>query len=371
MVKSMRGGFIKAQAAKKAYNVAIKSKPVRTFITKSKPIVKEALGELSMTGAMTVLNKLEKTMKQPRGANGLALGPTRLEKYSNQSLNSTAVGSSTYSNTFYAYRPKVELKSPRQRYTQMTSILTNFTSTENRQGVGDVSLLDAVPVLNNPDSDSKYTNLSIKKAFDTVLRARMYSGDSAVEQYLSNTTIHLDSVSGEFLLTNGSTAAEVTIYDCIPEYDLGPSTYSSESYSVGYMSPFWCWSQGLTTDTLELEDNLSAGRLGAKPSLSVTFARSWKVIKRTKIRMTADAVHKHNFVCGINKTIPYQKYAQCSPSGGKFGGFCPTSMFVVRGLPTTTQQGPASLLNISANLELRYSSNLSQGTKAIVYDITT
>lgn len=367
----MRGGFIKPATARKAYNVAMKSKPVRTFVKKSTPILKEAMGELSMTGAMTALTKLEKTMKQPRGANGLALGPTRLEKYANQSLNSTAVGSSTYSNTFYAYRPKVDLKSPRQRYTQMTSILTNFTSNENRQGTGDVSLLDAVPVLNNPSDDAKYTNLSIKKAFDTVLRARMYSDTTAVDQPESNTTIHLDSVSGEFLLTNGSTAAEVSIYDLVPEFDLGPTTYASESYATGYMSPYWCWAQGLQTDTLELADNLSSGRLGSIPSNSVTFSRSWKVIKRTKIRMTADAVHKHNFVCGINKSIPYQRYAQCSTGGGKFGGYCPTTMFVVRGLPTSSVQAPAAALNISANLELRYSSNLNQSTKAIVYDITT
>lgn len=368
----MRGGYIKPASVKKAQKAYIAARRLGRAYKKAKPqIVKEAMGDLSITGALKVLDTLEKGMRQPIGSNGLALGPTKLDKFANQSLNSTAVGSSTYSSTFYAYRPKVALKSPRQRYTQMTSILTNLTGAANRQGTGDVSILDAVPVLNNPDTDSKYTNLSIKKAFDTVLRARMYSGTTAVDQYESNTTIHLDNVSAEFLITNGSTAAEVTIYDCVPQYDLGPSTYSSESYSLGYMSPYWCWAQGLQTDTLELGDNLSSGRLGSKPTDSVTFSRAWKVIKRTKIRMTSDAVHKHNFACGINKSIPYQRYAQASTGGGKFGGYCPTTMFVVRGLPTGSEQAPATVLNISANLELRYSSNLNQSTKAIVYDITT
>ncbi len=372
----MRGGFVPkpttVKKAKKVYNaLSGASRRVYRYYKKAEPIVREAYGDLSMHGALKALDTLEKGMKQPIGSNGLALGPTKLDKYANQSLNSTAVGSSTYSSTFYAYRPKVALKSPRQRYSQMTSILTNLTGAENRQGTGDVSLLDAVPVQNNPDSDSKYTNLSIKKAFDTVLRARMYSGETPVSQYESNTTIHLDNVSAEFLITNGSTAAELTIYDCVPQYDLGPTTYSTESYAVGYMSPFWCWSQGLLTDTLELEDNLSNGRFGSKPTDSVTFSRAWKVIKRTKIRMTSDAVHKHNFACGINKSIPYQRYAQASNGGGKFGGYCPTTMFVVRGLPSASQQSPETALNISANLELRYSSNLNQSTKAIVYDITT
>ena len=366
-----KGGF-KASTAKKAFNATMKSKAVRTFARKSTPIVKEALGDLSMTGALKVLNTLEKTMKQPQGSNGLALGPTKLEKYANQSLNSTAVGSSTYSNTFYAYRPAVDLKSPRQRYTQMTSIRTNIVSTENRQQQADVSLLDAAPVLNNPDSDAKYSNLTIKKAFDTVLRARMYSGSTAVDQLESNTTIHMDSVSGEFLITNGSEAAEVTIFDLVPQFDLGPTTYSSEYYATGYMSPSWCWSVGLGgSDTLELADSIGSGRLGSIPTMSVTFSRSWKVIKRTKIRMTSNAVHKHNFVCGINKSIPYQRYAQASTSGAKFGGYCPTTMLVVRGLPTSTQQAPAAALNVSCNLEFRYSSNLNQSTKAIVYDETT
>mgnify|MGYP000585126857 CR=1 FL=1 len=372
-VSTMRGGFKLSSSPTKlaSKRFMLRKRVAANAFKKAKPIIKEAFGELTMAGARKAQNALEKEMKKPIGSNGLALGPTRLDKFANQSLNSTAVGSSTYSNTFYAYRPKVTLRSPRQRYVMKTSIRTNFESASERQGAGDVSLLDAVPVLNNPNSDSKYSNLSIKKAFDTVLRARMFSGSTAVEQPESNTVIHLDNVTGEFLITNGSTASEVTIFDCIPQYDLGPSTYSTESYALGYMSPYWCWAQGLQTDTLELGDNLSQGRLGSVPTDSVTFSRAWKIIKRTKIRMTADAVHKHNFVCGINKSIPYQRYAQADTGGGKFGGYCPTTMIVTRGLPTSAAQAPVTSVNISCNLELHYSSNLNQATQAIVYDITT
>ena len=77
----------------------------------------------------------------------------------------------------------------------------------------------------------------------------------------SNMTIHLESVTAEMLLTNGDNGSEVTIYDCLPQYDLGPTTYVSEGYSTGYMSPNWCWGQGLSTESIELRDNLSAGNI--------------------------------------------------------------------------------------------------------------
>jgi hypothetical protein len=372
MVKSMRGGFIPNKTMRRVKSAGQAAKKSYTVLKKVVPVVKEATQELNMPGAISVLGKLEESMKQPKGSNGLALGPTKTLKFSNQSINSPAVGSSTYSNTFYAYRPKVALKSPRQRYRQKTAILTNKTIAENQQQLIDISLLDAVPVLNNPDSNAKYTNLSIKTAFDNVLRAEMTSGTTSVEQKLSNTSIHLDLVACEFLITNGSTAAEITIFDCVPQYDLGPTTYSNESYATGYMSPSWCWYQGLdAADTLFLNDQMTALDIGAKPTDSVTFSRAWKIIKRTTIRMTSDAVHKHNFVCGISKSIPYQRYAQASPSGGKFGGYCPTTMIMFRGLPTSTQQATSSEVNVSCNLEFRYSSNLNQNTQAIVYDSTT
>ena len=370
----MRGGFIPKNTMKRVKSAEKAAKTAYRFARKVTPIVKQATQELNMPGAISVLGKLEETMKQPKGSNGLALGPTKLEKFANQSINSTAVGSSTYSNTFYSYRPKVDLKSPRQRYRQKTAILTNKTIVENKQQVIDISLLDASPVKNNPDSNSKYTNLSIKAAFDNVLRAVMASGtgSGSITGLESNTTIHLDLVAGEFLITNGSTASEVTIYDCIPQYDLGPTVYSNESYAIGYMSPTWCWYQGLdAADTLYLNDQMAQSSIGSKPSDSVAFSRAWKIIKRTTIRMTADAVHKHNFVCGINKTIPYQRYAQASVDGAKFGGYCPTTMMMFRGLPTSTQQATASEINVSCNLEFRYSSNLNQNTQAIVYDSTT
>ena len=86
--------------------------------------------------------------------------------------------------------------------------------------------------------------------------------------------------------------------------------------------------------------------------------------------MTANSVHKHNLMVGINKSIPYQKMAQVSTGGGKFGGMCPTIMVVSRGLPTASLTATTSAVNISTNLELRTSSNLNQSPQALVYDDT-
>lgn len=363
----LRGGFRPNRMSKLAGTA---TKAYKAYKTVS-PILKEAKAELNARGALSVLTKLEKEFRAPKGANGLALGPTKTKQFAMQSIDSQAVGSSTYSNMFYAYRPPVTLKSPRQQYRQKTSIRTGFPSLVDKQAVADVSLLDAVPVSGNPLSDEKYTNLSIKDAFDKVLRVQMVSDTTQVTQPESNVSIHFENLTAEFLITNGETPAEITIYDLVPQYDLGPSTWVSDLYAKGYMSPFWCWQQGLASDTLNLNDILSYDDLGALPTDAVTFSRTWKVIKRTTVRMTSNAVHKHIACYGINKSIPYQRYAQASTGGAKFGGFCPTTMIVTRGLPNPNNQAANTQISFSCNLELRYSTNLNQSTQAISYDSTT
>jgi hypothetical protein len=75
-------------------------------------------------------------------------------------------------------------------------------------------------------------------------------------------------------------------------------------------------------------------------------------------------------MCGLNKSIPYQKMAQVSSDGGSFGGMCPTILIVTKGLPSSTELATSSKLNLSSNLELRTSSNLNQSPQAIIYDNT-
>ena len=338
--------------------------------------IKEAKKEVTIAGMAALMPKMAEGFKQPIGANGLRVGPTREKDFQEQKIDTKAVGASTYSSCYWMYRPKQTLKSPRQQYRFKTSIQTAIETSANYQGTLDLSLLHARPVKNNPTTgDSKYTNLSIKEAFDFVLRSQTkYTGESGTGTELiipeSNTTVHLESVTAETIITNGDNASEITIYDLVPQFDLGPSVYSSETYAIGYMSPLWCWYQGLESEAIELKDSLASANIGSNPSDSVTFSRSWQVVKKTKVTMTSNSTHKHNFMCGINKSIPYQKIAQVSSDGGSFGGMCPTILIISRGLPSATELATATKLNLSSNLEFRTSSNLNQSPQAIVYDNT-
>lgn len=370
-VYNLKGGFRKPTVASKITGMAKSRFPRTSSMLKS--VLKEAKKEVTIAGGMALLDKMAKDHKQPIGANGLRVGPTKEKEYQEQKIDTRAVGAGTYSSCYYMYRPKTTLKSPRQTYRYKTSVQTSVESNANAQTGRDVSILHARPVLNNPNDDTKYTNLTVQEAFTNVLRAKTeYTSNQLVDQELtipeSNMTVHLESVTAEMLITNGDKASEITIYDLVPQYDLGPTTYSSEGYAIGYMSPLWCWSEGLLNESIELRDALSWSNIGAKPSDAVTFSRTWTTIKKTRITMASNSVHKHNLMVGINKSIPYQKMAQASTSGSSFGGFCPTILVTTRGLPTSTLLADSSLMNISCNMELRCSSNLNQSPQAIVYN---
>lgn len=370
---NIKGGFSPKPYAASAAKMAAKIAPRATGMVYS--AIKEAKKEVTIAGGMALMDRMSKGYKQPIGSNGLRVGPTKEKDFQEQKLDTKAVGGGTYSSCYYMYRPKATLKSPRQTYRYKTSIQSAKTTSANQQTALDVSVLQARPVLNNPDSDSKYSTLTIQEAFTNVLRAKTeYTSSTLVDQELiipeSNMTLHLESVTAEMLITNGNNASEITIYDLVPQYDLGPTTYVNESYATGYMSPSWCWNQGLTSESVELRDNMSLQNIGSNPSDSVTFSRAWTVIKKTRVTMTSNSVHKHNLMVGINKSIPYQKMAQASSGGGSFGGFCPTIMLVSRGLPTSSLLADTSEYNVSCNLEFRCSSNLNQSPQAIVYNNT-
>ena len=369
---NIKGGFRKPVVARKLTSMVRRLPRTSTML---KSVLKEAKKEVTIAGGMALLDKMAKEHKQPIGSNGLRVGPTKEKEYQEQRIDTRAVGAGTYSSCYYMYRPKTTLKSPRQTYRYKTSVQTSVESAANSQTARDISVLHARPVKNNPNTDSKYTNLTIQEAFTNVLRAKTeYTSSQLVDQELiipeSNMTVHLESVTAEMLITNGDKASEITIFDLVPQYDLGPTTYSSEGYAEGYMSPLWCWSAGLLSESIELRDSLSWSNIGAKPSDSVTFSRSWTTVKKTRITMASNSTHKHNLMVGINKSIPYQKMAQASSDGGSYGGFCPTVLVVTRGLPTSTALADTSQMNISCNLELRCSSNLNQSPQAIVYNNT-
>ena len=61
---------------------------------------------MTIAGGMALLDKMAKDHKQPIGANGLRVGPTKEKEYQEQKIDTRAVGAGTYSSCYYMYRPK-------------------------------------------------------------------------------------------------------------------------------------------------------------------------------------------------------------------------------------------------------------------------
>lgn len=321
------------------------------------------IGQIAFTAA-----KLAAFKKNPIGVIGLSLMPTEARE---ASLSGAATGDVTTSATLYMYRP------PRKRsregainYAQKTNISWQKTTVDNQQVVTDVNLLDVVPVLNNPDTNSKYSNLSIKKAFDNYLATRTLSpagtGISLIEQQAS---LHFKSLQADLTIFNNSTnPVFVDMYEVVPQHDLGPTTYASETEATGYMSPKWTWAEGLGSDTIELEDNLGASTIGSNPFDSTTFSRTWKIVKRLRLNIPSRATHRHKSVYEINKTVSYQQYAQVSGSGGKFAGWNPSYMLCQKGGPSGTTMALASDISITSTMQLNYEAYPDTQGKVIIYD---
>jgi hypothetical protein len=318
------------------------------------------------TVAMTAL-RLSGALKQPIGFNGLSLMPSAAKE---RSVSGAATGDVTTSATMYAFRP------PRKRYregeiTYVQKAETTYqrTSLANIVAVGDINVLDAEPVLNNA-ATSPYSRLTIRKCFDEYLKSQVEDETSTYELKKQQTSIHVKSVSSELMVKNNSNdMALVDVYELVPQHALGPSTYSLQRYATGYMSPTWTYLSGLD-DALMLEDPLEISDTAAKPMNSTLWNRTWKVIKKVRLNLTANSLHRHKSSIAVNKTVSYPEAAQFSSSGGKFAGWNPTYMVVQKGGPTGTSTAAATDITYTCNMELKYTASTQEQAKVIVYDST-
>ncbi len=325
---------------------------------------REKLAQVPVAELVTIAVNAAKGEKSPQGADG-----TNLNAVINRdvSIIGSAVGDFTSSSSMYMYRPHRKRTLDGVNYVQKTRATTSQGAGAGTQNHWDLSVLDAVPVLDNPTDSTKYSNLTLKKAFDDFLVAAN-TGDDKLK--IQQTSIHMKSLSCEVNITNKETHSVIMdIYEVVPKHTLGPTTYSNEGRATGYMSPSWTWSQGLASDTPMLENNLTSGDVGCKPSDSVNFSRTWKVVKHVKVNLTAGSTHIHKMAYAINKTVSYQEYAQFSTSGGKLGGWNPSLLFRLRGVPTS-DNALASTANIvmAADMQLNYAGYMSEGARAIVFD---
>jgi len=366
-----RGGFKPSRFAKSANKVA------DVYLKSGKTAaVQEAFNQMTsadtLTGLMSLVATAAKKYKSPIGANGLSLEPPSSR---DQSVRSDAVGDITTSATMYMYRPaKRRLNDVGDvNYAQKTMVTTALSSAVNVQEIFDISMLDAVPVLNNPDTDSKYTNLSLKKCFDDLLIATGSAPGAVSALKLQQTSLHVKSLTAELtLVNNNESAAIIDIYEVVPQHTLAGSTYDVSSYAIGYMSPSWTYSVGLSSDTAMLEDSLAYTKIASRPQDSTTFNRTWKVVKHVKANIGSKGIHRHRSAYAINKTVSYQEYAQVSTSGGKFAGWNPSYLIVVRGNPSSAYPlATATSVSATCNLQLNYSAQMTGQSKVIVYDSTT
>lgn len=347
--------FVKSKRASEMTSL-IKSQAQESFREK---IANVPIGELAM-----VVLKAAKGERSPQGVNGVNLNAVANRDVS---IPGASVGDFTTSSSMYMFRPSRKRTLEGVNYVQKTRATTLQTSSIGTQTHFDVSVLDAVPVSSNPDSNSKYSNLTIKKAFDDFLIASNIGTDALK---LQQTSIHMKSLTSELNITNRlSTSAILDIYEVLPKHPLGPTTYDSESYAIGYMSPSWAWKVGLQSDTPLLEDTLTSETLGSKPTDSVNFSRTWNVVKHVKVNLTGNSTHIHKSAYAINKTVPYQEYAQFSTAGGKLSGWNPTYLIRMRGVPGSDNPGAiASSVAVYADMQLNYSGYMSEGARAIVFD---
>ncbi len=307
-------------------------------------------------------------MKTPIGTLGLSLMPGAAKE---ASISGSATGDVTTSATMYAFRP------PRKRnregeitYIKKATTTYQQTSSANQQAVFDLNILDAEPVLNN-SATAPYSRLTIRDCFDEYLKAQVQDTSQSYELYKQQTSIHVKSVNSELMIKNNtSSIALVEIYELVPQHTLGPSTYSSQVNATGYMSPQWTFNNGLK-DVLELEDNLMFTSIDAKPTDSSLWYRSWRVIKKVRVNLTGNSLHRHKSSIAVNKTVTYPESAQFSTSGGKFAGWNPCYMIIQKGGPTGTDTASSSDVTYTCSMDMRYHASAQEQARVIVYDNAT
>ena len=318
--------------------------------------------------------KLAERLPQPKGFTGI-----NLQRPANRNVvvEGAANAAITNSASMFCYRkPRKSSGTDIVKYCMKTLATHDITSNENAQHVFDINILDAEPVYDNPDSNEKYSNLTIRHAFDKHLKSQFKGNtdagnDQDVVAAIEQSSLHFKSLTMDLVITNReSSALFVDIYELVPQHTLGPTNYnSSTEVATGYMSPRWTFEQGLsTTDVIEMQDPLGSTSVAANPYNSTVFSRTWKEVKHVRVNMTGNSVHRHKSAYSINKTVSYQEMAQFSTSGGKFPGWNPTFLVIAKGAPVAGKSAGATALSYTANMQLNYEGNPTRQSKVIVFD---
>ena len=351
----------------------LKESGKRIFETATKSLKESALRKAEDTaieGIEKITQDVAEKIKTPIGVSG-----RNLNLFKMQLLDQPSVGGTTESVSMFSYRPKRAVKtSDTIQYTAVRNKKIDVTNEDGKQIVADRNLaLLEPPSGDTLQSDDSYTNFSIRNEFDRMLRARTVAGSSALDQPKQSLIANFHSLGSVMILRAPTQGAIVDIYDLQPKFSIGPATWVSESYATDHLSPLWCWIAGVQLSgqsSIETMDDINHTTVGTDPILSPTFRRTWNITKKTTVRMTSNAIHRHRSVFNINKSVTYDEMAQASPSGGT-SPWLPTIMVVVRGYPTSTSLAEPITVNIQQESTLRYSSRLAKSTNVIVYNNNT
>ena len=359
-----------AQRLSPKTRMRLKESGKKIFETATKSLKETAMKKAEQTaidGIEKITQDIAEKIKTPIGVNG-----RNLNLFKMQLLDQPATGGTTESTSMFSYRPKRAVQtSDTIRYKAIRNKKLDVTNTDGFQSTGDRNLALLEPPLNDTlASDSSYTNFSIRNEFDKMLLARV-TADGVEQNTLKQTLVaNFQSLSSVMILKAPAQGAIVEIYDVQPKFGLGPGTWQSESYALDHLSPVWCWINGLSSATIDTMDNFSEFTVGSDPLDSPTFRRTWNIIKKTTVRMTSNAIHRHRFVFNINKSVTYDEMAQASTSGGT-APWLPSQLLVVRGYPTSDSLAQPVTVNVQQESTLSYSSRLAKTTNVIVYNNNT
>ena len=333
--------------------------------------LRDAISQQDMPGVLAVTTKLAKARKSPIGSNGINLQPTEMRTVT---LMSDSTAGFTNSACMYMYRPPRKNVDDAVKYCMKRTVVTYVSSDVGLQNIADFHLLDAKPVKDNPGSASDYSVMSVHGAFQNYLKASVNTHQSSYVAKLAQANIHIKSLTSEMTIKNLATdGVMIDLYDLVPAHNIGPSTYANnQSLATGYMSPGWAMSEGLdSTNVIEPGNDMTSTTLGAKPTNSTLFSRTWKQVKHTRINMSGNATHRHRAVYAINKTVSYPEFDQFSPDGGMFSGWNPVTFMIIRGVPTSNYTAAAGSIKVVNNLQLNYEATPDRQAKVIVFNSYT
>jgi len=345
---------------------------LKTTVTQTlKKEVEKKAAELDVNGLVGLAQKTAEMLKTPVGTSGRNFNIMKL-----QLLDQPAVGGTTESTSLFSYRPKRASKTTDTiRYEAIRNKKATFTNNDGKQALGDRNLAVLVPPLGDDmDSNESWTNFAIQNEFDRMLRARTVNDNIAIDALKQTLVANYHSLSSVMIIKAPSEGAIVEIYDLQPKFGIGGSDSTSagagEKYSIGHMSPTWCWVNGYDNAIIETNDDYDEFIVNSEPLESPTFRRTWNIIKKTTVRMTSNSIHRHRFVFNINKSVTYDEMSQSSVEGGT-APWLPCQLIVSRGYPTASSLAAPVSVEVQQESKLTYSSRLAKTSDVIVYNNNT